>query len=107
MLKKNCPACQTPLAFSAVILAINPAKIPCRSCKHTIKIHTPHALAALVITIFVSISLLLFLSSYGAPNYLAWLALLVAGGLLEILYFYLIHKGTIKSNLGDSQNSQL
>ncbi|MDZ7924407.1 MAG: hypothetical protein U5M23_10145 [Marinagarivorans sp.] len=36
---------------------------------------------------------------------LVWPTLLAAGGLLEILYFYLIHQGTIKSNLVDTSDS--
>ena len=111
MLKKNCPNCHKPLTLPAVILAINPARIPCRHCKHAIKIHTPHAISALAITIFASIGLLSFMTINNVSQYLLWPALIVAGGLFEILYFYFIHKGVIKSNLANAselspQNTQ-
>lgn len=105
MPKKNCPNCHKPLTLIAVIFSVNPARIPCRYCKHAIKIHTPYAIAALTVTIFVSIGLLLFMTINNISQLLVWPTLLAAGGLLEILYFYLIHQGTIKSNLVDTSDS--
>lgn len=98
---KCCPSCYKPLTFWSVLAALNPANIKCGHCKHTIKIHRPHAVIAIITAAVVSILALVITLSASQSEMALWAVLLALGIALEIIYFVLINKGLIQSDLID------
>lgn len=97
--KKYCTNCGSPLAFKMVLVAVNPLKISCQSCKIPIKVNIMHGIIAVMIVLLLAVILFYGLRKMGLAYGPVFFALIVLGILVEYAYFKALQKGIISSTL--------
>ncbi len=96
----HCNQCETRFKFTDVLKATNPASVKCGGCDERIKSSYLTLVAVLVLFALVIIPLwTMKLDLGGNEGIIKLMGLGVVGLVFEFGYFYLLAKGTIKSNL--------
>ena len=96
----HCNQCETRFKFTDVLKATNPASVKCGGCDERIKSSYLVLVAVIIVFALIIIPLWSMDFNLGANGgMLKLVGLGVAGLVFEFGYFYLLAKGTIKSNL--------
>lgn len=98
----QCPNCSKPLSFWDVLRAVNPSSIPCGGCQKRISVDKKTAFMAASGVILLAGAVCWFAVSVTTGIAPLICVVLGLGFVVEGMYYLLIKKGMIKSDLKPS-----
>jgi|GEM_PF-2154471 len=93
-----CPSCSKKIRFIDVLIAVNPARIRCGSCKKLNSVASRGVLIAVLLVSFFAVGLIYFLVAGAYQNLTIISAMLGLGIFAELTYYLLLVKGIISSD---------
>jgi prepilin signal peptidase PulO-like enzyme (type II secretory pathway) len=94
-----CPHCGAGLKFITLVLAFNPAAIPCQSCGKKIHVHLPSVIALLLGLAVLATAVLWSFWRMGLGIEMGLYVLIALGAALEFGYWKALKRGLIPSSL--------